>query len=147
MFIYFWNKFCNSFTVDVPDHRLVMQAQNIPHKPVEDFVKFAKIPWSLHFPPWLFGRFKLIIFSPVDSVPLQKMLIYDPAKRISAKAALKHSYFADLDLSKLPARYEPLAPSFWAHSSCPFGRYTKVTMNATLPIQFPDAFSQETLRR
>ena len=34
---------------------------------------------------------------------LQKMLIYNPAKRISAKAALDHPYFNDLDLSTLPA--------------------------------------------
>ena len=31
------------------------------------------------------------------------MLIYNPAKRISAKAALDHPYFNDLDLSTLPA--------------------------------------------
>lgn len=34
---------------------------------------------------------------------LEKMLIYNPAKRISAKAALDHPYFNDLDLSTLPA--------------------------------------------
>ncbi|XP_054257506.1 cyclin-dependent kinase 1-like [Macrosteles quadrilineatus] len=33
---------------------------------------------------------------------LQKMLIYDPAKRISGKEALKHKYFSDVDRSKLP---------------------------------------------
>nr|CAD7458104.1 unnamed protein product [Timema tahoe] len=33
---------------------------------------------------------------------LQKMLIYDPVKRISAKAALIHPYFEDLDLDSLP---------------------------------------------
>lgn len=33
----------------------------------------------------------------------QKMLLYNPAKRISAKAALDHPYFHDLDLSTLPA--------------------------------------------
>jgi len=31
------------------------------------------------------------------------MLIYDPAKRIHGKEILKHSYFADLDKSTLPA--------------------------------------------
>ena len=31
------------------------------------------------------------------------MLLYNPAKRISAKAALDHPYFHDLDLSTLPA--------------------------------------------
>ncbi|CAG9330152.1 unnamed protein product [Blepharisma stoltei] len=32
---------------------------------------------------------------------LSKMVCYDPAKRISAKAALLHPYFADLDTSRL----------------------------------------------
>lgn len=31
------------------------------------------------------------------------MLIYDPAKRISGKMALKHPYLDDLDKSTLPA--------------------------------------------
>lgn len=30
------------------------------------------------------------------------MLIYDPSKRISAKAVLKHEFFEDVDKSKLP---------------------------------------------
>ncbi|XP_009070265.1 PREDICTED: cyclin-dependent kinase 1 isoform X4 [Acanthisitta chloris] len=34
---------------------------------------------------------------------LAKMLIYDPAKRISGKKALNHPYFDDLDKSTLPA--------------------------------------------
>jgi len=34
---------------------------------------------------------------------LQETLIYDPAKRISARAMLKHPYFSDLDKSSLPA--------------------------------------------
>ena len=33
-----------------------------------------------------------------------RMLIYDPAKRISAKQALQHPYFDDLDKSDLPAK-------------------------------------------
>lgn len=33
---------------------------------------------------------------------LQAMLIYNPEKRISARAALEHPYFNDLDLKKLP---------------------------------------------
>lgn len=36
-------------------------------------------------------------------VILQQMLIYDPANRISAKKALNHIYFANLDKSALPA--------------------------------------------
>ena len=35
---------------------------------------------------------------------LEAMLIYDPAKRISAKKALLHPYFDDLDKNSLPAK-------------------------------------------
>merc|ERR1719251_159778 len=35
---------------------------------------------------------------------LEQMLIYDPAKRISAKKALLHPYFDDLDKNTLPAK-------------------------------------------
>jgi serine/threonine protein kinase len=44
---------------------------------------------------------------------IQKMLTYDPAKRISAKAALDHPYFNDLSLSVKaacrPAEITPIA--------------------------------------
>ena len=35
---------------------------------------------------------------------LEKCLVYDPSKRISAKAALRHQYFNDLDKYNLPAK-------------------------------------------
>ena len=35
---------------------------------------------------------------------LEKTLVYNPAKRISAKEALKHPYFDDLDKTTLPAK-------------------------------------------
>ncbi|XP_076326030.1 cyclin-dependent kinase 1-like [Tachypleus tridentatus] len=35
---------------------------------------------------------------------LQKMLVYDPSKRITALAALHHPYFDDLDKNTLPAK-------------------------------------------
>ena len=35
---------------------------------------------------------------------LDQMLVYDPAKRISAKKALLHPYFDDLDKTTLPAK-------------------------------------------
>ena len=35
---------------------------------------------------------------------LEAMLIYDPSKRISAKKALLHPYFDDLDKNSLPAK-------------------------------------------
>ena len=44
---------------------------------------------------------------------LEEMLVYDPAKRISAKKALSHPYFDDLDKMKLPAKpgeYEIVIP-------------------------------------
>ena len=44
---------------------------------------------------------------------LEEMLVYDPAKRISAKKALSHPYFDDLDKMKLPAKpgeYETTIP-------------------------------------
>jgi hypothetical protein len=37
------------------------------------------------------------------TIDLQEMLIYDPANRISAKKALNHIFFANLDKSALPA--------------------------------------------
>ena len=36
---------------------------------------------------------------------VQKMLLYNPGKRINAKAALVHPYFDDLDKSTLPAAH------------------------------------------
>lgn len=44
-----------------------------------------------------------ILWVNVLSFSFQKMLIYDPAKRISGKMALNHPYFDDLDKSTLPA--------------------------------------------
>ena len=35
---------------------------------------------------------------------LDMMLVYDPSKRISAKKALLHPYFDDLDKNSLPAK-------------------------------------------
>ena len=35
---------------------------------------------------------------------LEQCLVYDPSKRISAKAALRHQYFNDLDKNTLPAK-------------------------------------------
>lgn len=42
-------------------------------------------------------------FDPLGYDLLQKMFIYDPAVRISAKVAVKHPYFDDLDRRKLPS--------------------------------------------
>ncbi|XP_010776622.1 isocitrate dehydrogenase [NAD] subunit gamma 1, mitochondrial-like [Notothenia coriiceps] len=39
----------------------------------------------------------------VDNTTMQKMLIYNPPNRISAREAMAHPYFDDLDKSTLPA--------------------------------------------
>lgn len=46
-------------------------------------------------------------------LPLQLMLQYDPSRRITAKAALTHRFFKDLDLTTVPARYDSV--NRWAH--------------------------------
>ena len=40
----------------------------------------------------------------------QRCLVYNPAKRISAKVALCHPYFDDLDKKALPGTHVPLVP-------------------------------------
>ena len=64
------------------------------------------------------------------------MLIYNPGKRVSAKAALQHPYFDDLDKSTLPAscwpidhqlfmfHVEDVHNSFWVECVCTYN-YTK----------------------
>ncbi|XP_045212280.1 cyclin-dependent kinase 1-like [Mercenaria mercenaria] len=58
------------------------------------------------FPCWktnqLQGSVKQLDSQGLDL--LQQMLIYDPALRLSAREALNHPYFANLDKSALPAR-------------------------------------------
>ena len=39
----------------------------------------------------------------INGYLFQKMLIYDPALRMTAKEALEHPYFANLDKSVLPS--------------------------------------------
>ncbi|XP_064644536.1 cyclin-dependent kinase 1-like [Lineus longissimus] len=66
------------------------------------------------FPNWKTNQLKenpssIIPAKQLDSKGvdlLQKMLIYDPAKRISARAALKHPFFDNLDKNSLPAPME-----------------------------------------
>ncbi|XP_046738554.1 cyclin-dependent kinase 1 [Diprion similis] len=58
------------------------------------------------FPNWtsnnLASQVKVIDEEGLDL--LQAMLVYDPVYRISARAALQHPYFNDLDKSKLPSK-------------------------------------------
>lgn len=65
----------------------------------------SKLPaYKSHFPCWkenILNSFEPVIGETGDDL-LKLMLIYDPHKRVSAKAAVKHAYFKDLDISKLP---------------------------------------------
>ncbi|XP_039627303.1 cyclin-dependent kinase 1 [Polypterus senegalus] len=56
------------------------------------------------FPKWKPGTLSSVVKNlNEDGIDLlSKMLIYDPAKRISARQALNHSYFDDLDKHNLP---------------------------------------------
>jgi serine/threonine protein kinase len=60
-----------------------------------------------NFPQWarkdLATLPKLARLEPAGIDLLARLLEYDPAKRISAKKALAHPYFADVDLAALPA--------------------------------------------
>lgn len=50
---------------------------------------FSKTPLAAHVPPQL--------LDPTGLDLLERMLIYDPLRRISAKSALEHPYFADIE--------------------------------------------------
>ena len=63
--------------------------------------------YKVHFPVWTSKCLDEQLDGHLDANGLDlldKMLIYDPSKRISAKQALKHPYFDDLDKSDLPAK-------------------------------------------
>lgn len=57
------------------------------------------------FPNWITNNLESQVKTlDADGLDLlQMMLIYDPVHRISARAILKHSYFNDLDMSKIPS--------------------------------------------
>lgn len=58
------------------------------------------------FPNWKTNQLQGCVkqLDPQGLDLLQQMLIYDPALRMSAREALNHPYFANLDKSALPAR-------------------------------------------
>jgi len=58
------------------------------------------------FPNWSSFNLKSSMkkIDPAGLDLLEQMLVYDPSKRISAKKALLHPYFDDLDKTALPAR-------------------------------------------
>lgn len=64
------------------------------------------------FPKWKKGNVKDSVknLSEEGIDLLQKCLVYDPAKRISAKAALMHPYFNNLDKKALPGTHVCLVP-------------------------------------
>jgi len=58
------------------------------------------------FPSWQTENLKssMKTIEPAGLDLIREMLIYDPSKRISAKKALLHPYFNDLDKNSLPAK-------------------------------------------
>ncbi|XP_048407346.1 cyclin-dependent kinase 1 [Stegostoma tigrinum] len=59
------------------------------------------------FPKWKPGSLSQVKNIDANGLDLlAKTLIYDPARRISAKEALRHPYFDDLDKSSLPANIQ-----------------------------------------
>ncbi|VDK61350.1 unnamed protein product [Onchocerca ochengi] len=59
-----------------------------------------------NFPTWTNNRLSELLsgFMDISGINIvQKMLIYDPAQRISAKELLQDPYFADVDQTMLPA--------------------------------------------
>jgi len=71
----------------------------------QDWPGFSQLPhYKSSFPMWNENKIPLIMkdFLDEDALDLlSKMLIYEPSRRISAKAALNHPYFKDLDKSTL----------------------------------------------
>jgi len=67
----------------------------------------TKLPdYKVSFPHWSQVTLKQTVknLDPAGMDLLEQMLIYDPAKRISARKAILHSYFDDLDKMALPAK-------------------------------------------
>jgi len=67
----------------------------------------TKLPdFKASFPNWTAFSLKQSMkkLEPAGMDLLEQMLIYDPSKRISARRALLHNYFDDLDKNSLPAK-------------------------------------------
>ncbi|CAG0920769.1 unnamed protein product [Notodromas monacha] len=67
--------------------------------------------YKAHFPTWTENTLEKTLSSrmpPAAIDLLKETLVYNPVRRISAKAACKHPYFADLDKTTLPAPIEDL---------------------------------------
>ena len=66
-------------------------------------VVYSILLWSYVVTRFNWNSFKFLLMYFIFFV-FQKMLIYDPVDRISAKAILRHRYFNDLDKSGLPSK-------------------------------------------
>ena len=63
--------------------------------------------FQVSFPNWPENQLARYVARSCDEAGLsllQQLLLYDPAKRLTATAALDHSYFNDLDKESLPAK-------------------------------------------
>lgn len=71
----------------------------------QEWPGFSQLPnYQSAFPTWKENHLSTILrdFMDEDGLDLlERMLVYEPSKRISAKAAMNHSYFDDLDKSCL----------------------------------------------
>ncbi|KAJ9576907.1 hypothetical protein L9F63_006525, partial [Diploptera punctata] len=74
--------------------------RNIETPTEEIWPGVSKLPdYKASFPNWTQNNIKCHVHDL-----LEKMLIYDPMSRISAKAAVNHPYFDDLDKTSIPIR-------------------------------------------
>ncbi|KAK7507239.1 hypothetical protein BaRGS_00001174 [Batillaria attramentaria] len=73
----------------------------------DDWPGVSQLPdYKPNFPCWKGSQLHTSV-KTLDNLGmdlLQKMLIYDPVNRISAKAIIRHPYFSNLDKSVLPAQ-------------------------------------------
>ena len=63
--------------------------------------------FQVSFPDWPENQLARYVARSCDEAGLsllQQLLLYDPASRLTATAALDHSYFNDLDKESLPAK-------------------------------------------
>lgn len=74
-------------------------------KGVEEFPEYKSA-----FPKWKKKELQSLVkgLDPSGIDLLEKFLIYNPAQRISARKAMKHSYFYDFDASTLPKTSEEI---------------------------------------
>jgi len=80
----------------------IFQVLGTPNEKVWPGVSSLKY-YKTTFPKWSGNHLKFFVpnLEPLGLDLLQRMLVYNPAERISAKAALSHPYFNDLDKSNL----------------------------------------------